>query len=101
MSEEGNSAMISAVGNVDKKVTEFQTQIVQAFNQMFEHVETMAGHIISLEAMMGAVAATHPIDAAKVEAYVRNRVGEGTDGKSNADATVAVTRAMLDRITKA
>ena len=101
MSDETNTAMSNAVANVDKKVSEFQEQIVGAFNQMFQHVETMAGHIISLEAVIAAMSATHKIDTAKVDAYVRSRIGEGTEGKANADQTLALAHAMIERITKA
>ncbi|MDX2101896.1 MAG: hypothetical protein EAZ99_12050 [Alphaproteobacteria bacterium] len=101
MSDENNNAMVAAVGNVDKKVTEFQTEIVKAFNQMFQHVEIMAGHIISLEAMLAAVHATHPIDTAKVEAYVRARIEDGAGKAGQAEQTLDVTRSILDRIAKA
>ena len=89
------TAVDAAVGNMEKAVQAFQADITAAFNQMFQHVENMAAHIIALEAVVRALAAPSKIDPAEVERWISGRIVSGNQGKATAVTTTAIALDLL------
>src|SRR3954447_25347418 len=85
----------AAVGNMEKAVQSFQSDITAAFNQMFQHVENMAAHIIALESVVRALSAQAKIDPAEVERWISGRIVSGTQGKATAVTTTAIALDLL------
>lgn len=96
--DNSQSAIEGAVSNVQKTLADFHVNITTAFNQMYTHVESMAAHIIVLEAIVGELARQRPVDAAKVEAYVTQRIVDGTNGVGKPEETVAVAKDIMKRV---
>jgi len=89
------TAVDAAVVNMEKAVQVFQADITAAFNQMFQHVENMAAHIIALEAVVRALSAQAKIDPAEVESWISGRIMTGNQGKSTAVTTTAIALDLL------
>src|ERR1700759_5661302 len=89
------TAVDAAVGNMEKAGQAFQADITAAFNQMFQHVENMAAHIIALESVVRALAAQAKIDPAQVENWISDRIVSGNQGKSTAVTTAAIALDLL------
>jgi hypothetical protein len=89
------TAVDAAVGNMEKAVQSFQADITAAFNQMFQHVENMAAHIIALEGIVRVLCANSKIDSAEVEKWINGRIVSGNQGKSTAVTTTAIALDLL------
>ena len=89
------TAVDAAVDNMEKAVQTFQADITAAFNQMFQHVENMAAHIIALEGVVRALCAQAKVDPAEVERWINGRIMTGNQGKSTAVTTTAIALDLL------
>src|SRR3954464_3272791 len=89
------TAVDAAVGNMEKAVQSFQSDITTAFNQMFQHVENMAAHIIALESVVRALTAQAKIDPADGEQWISGRIMTGNQGKTPAATTTAIALDLL------
>ena len=89
------TAVDAAVANMDKAVQAFQADITAAFNQMFQHVENMAAHIIALEGVVRALAVQAKVDPAEVERWINGRIVSGNQGKATAVTTTAIALDLL------
>ena len=89
------TAVDAAVGNMEKAVQAFQADITAAFNQMFQHVENMAAHIIALESVVRVLSAQSKVDPAEVEKWINGRIVSGNQGKATAVTTTAIALDLL------
>lgn len=78
-----SKAVEKAVAALESRVKIFADQMSEAFNQMYNHAESMAAHIIALESVVGQLAAKANISQGEVEKWIDARVSKGTDGKGS------------------
>ncbi len=75
----------------------YKAQFVQAvealesnLEQLFRHLENMAAHVVALEAVLTEVVKDHKIDMAAVQAAIRKKIADGTEGKGDPDKALGV-----------
>lgn len=90
-----NKALEDAIVNMDQAFKVFAQDITKAMNQMFTHSETMAAHIIALEAVVSALAAKAGVSKDEIESWITKRISDGTDGKGNAEEARGVALNLL------
>lgn len=68
----------------------YKAQFVQAvealesnLEQLFRHLENMAAHVVAVEAVLAEVLKDQKIDMAAVQAAIRLKISDGTEGKGD------------------
>lgn len=92
-----DGAVSASVEHLQTSMTSFQQDISTAFNQMFQHVENMASHIIALEGAVSTLMQSGSVDLAKAEAWVKQRIAHGTDNKGEASEALDVLRNLASQ----
>lgn len=90
-----NKALEDAIVNMDQAFKTFAQDITKAMNTMFAHSETMAAHIIALEAVVSILASKAGVSAEEVETWINKRISDGTEGKGNAEEARGVALDLL------